>query len=531
MALPPLSRQKLALKVLAERSLYEFVQLMWHIVEPATEFVPGRVLEEICMHLEAVTYGQLRRLIINVPPGCSKSLITNVFWPAWEWGPKGMAHLRYLTFSYSSHLTERDNDRCMRVVTSRLYQELWGDVCKLEKTGVTQITTNKTGWKFATSLTGVGTGERGDRIIMDDMNDVRTAESDAIRSATNQWLREVMPSRLNSPAKSAIVCIQQRTHEEDATGTLISLKQGYEHLLLPMRYEEWRSGFRTSIGGGDWRTEEGELLWPERFPLDVVDELERSLGPYATAGQFAQTPQPRGGGLIHKDWWKLWEDPKGGGVYPKMELIIATVDTATSLKQEADMSACTVWGMWRDDSAMPRVMWRDGTGRIQQTNEGFLGAPRLMLMDAWQGRFTIHDLVMKLIETATLWEVDIMRVEGKSTGFAAVQEIHRILQNDLLCGVEIEELPANMDKFARLMSVQHLWQEGIIYAPDKDWANMVIDQVAAFPRGSHDDLVDCCSAAVRYLRNINMIKRTKEHMEDETRLTQYQPKLSPLYPA
>lgn len=511
----------------AEISLYEFVQLMWSVVEPATEFVRGRVLEEICRHLEAVTAGKIQKLIINVPPGCSKSLITNVFWPAWEWGPKRKPYLRYLTFSYSAILTERDNDRCTRVVSSELYQAMWGDVVKLEKTGVTKITTNHTGWKFATSIGGVGTGERGDRIIMDDMNDVRTAESKIIRDATNQWLREVMPSRLNNMSKSCIVCIQQRTHEEDATGTLLGLDLGYEHLCLPMRYEGWRAEFRTSIDGGDWREEEGELLWEERFPLDIVEYMEKTLGLYASAGQLQQTPSPRGGGIIQREWWRLWEDPK----YPPLEYILATVDTATSTKETADYSACTVWGVWRDEHETPRIVWRNGAGIIQDTRAGMLGAPRLILMHAWQERLTIHDLVMKLIDTCSEWRVDTIRIESKSSGISAAQELHRILQNDAGTQVQLEQIPSNMDKTARLMSVQHLFQEGMVYAPDKEWAQMVIDQVSQFPRGAHDDLVDCTSSAVRYLRDISMALRTREHMEEQMGLGRKPLRMGALYDA
>lgn len=499
------------------RSRYRYVEA----VEPVGDKVVN------CIQVEGGMYLVGRDLIPT-----HNSLVTNVFWPAWEWGPKKMPHLRYLTLSYSSTLTERDNGRTSRIVESEKYQAMWGDVIKLTKTGVSKLETNHTGWKFASSVGGTVTGERGDRVVIDDPNDVRTAESDTVRNATNMWLREVMPSRLNNMRKSAIVVIQQRTHEHDATGILLELDQGYDHLCLPMRYESWRDGIRTSIGGGDWRTYEGELLWdtqwPDvtkegRYPLDEVEKLERSLGDYGVSGQLQQVPSPRGGGIIKKDWWQPWEQDK----YPPMEYIFMTVDTATSTKDSADYSACIVWGMFRDTDEMPRVVWRDGTGAIRDTASGFRGSPRIMMMHAWEKRLTIHDLVVDLIHTAAKFGVDSMLIEAKSTGQAVAQELHRMLSGEASCSVQLDILPGSMDKMARLISVQHIFQECLVYAPVgkngewMEWAGNVIDRVAAFPRVTHDDLVDCTSAGIRHARDINMLSRSKEHMENESGIIRY----------
>jgi hypothetical protein len=124
------------------------------------------------LHLEAVTFGEINRLLINVPPGFMKSLLVNVFWPAWEWGPMGLAHLRYVSFSYGAHLTHRDNGKMMRLVTSARYRDLWGDRFDMVKVGEQKIENDQTGWKFATSIGGIGTGERGDRVLLDDPHNV-----------------------------------------------------------------------------------------------------------------------------------------------------------------------------------------------------------------------------------------------------------------------------------------------------------------------------------------------------------------------
>ena len=149
----------------AQESLLDFVRLTWHVIEPSRDFVEGWVIEAICDHLEAVSDGEINRLLINVPPGFTKSLLTDVFWPAWEWGPRDEPTLRYLCFSYSDALTKRDNGRFKNLITSDIYRRFWGDrFGPGEQFGRRKIENDRTGWKFASSVGGVGTGERGDRV-------------------------------------------------------------------------------------------------------------------------------------------------------------------------------------------------------------------------------------------------------------------------------------------------------------------------------------------------------------------------------
>ena len=153
-----------------EKSLLDYVEYMWPVVEPATPFVRGWAIEAICEHLEAVTAGEIQHLLINVPPGFTKSLISGVFWPSWEWGPKNMTHLRYVCASYAQYLAERDNMRCRNLVISDRYKKHWGSRFQISNEQFTKIkfANDKTGWKFATSPGGVGQGERGDRFLIDD---------------------------------------------------------------------------------------------------------------------------------------------------------------------------------------------------------------------------------------------------------------------------------------------------------------------------------------------------------------------------
>lgn len=291
----------------AEDSLYEFIKLMWPVLEPGTKFLEGWVLKEICRHLESVTDGTCNRLLINVPPGFCKSLITEVFWPAWEWGPKRMPHLRYVCAAYSEQLTLRDNRKCLALIKSPEYQKRWGHVFELDKDEQSKhkFANMTTGFKLATAVGGSATGERGDRVIIDDPHNVKDAESEAKRNEALYWFTEVMPSRVNSEA-SAIVIIMQRVHEEDVSGLIIEQELGYEHLCVPMRYEvDHPFKSKTSLGFVDPRTEDGELAWPELYPLTRIERDEKVMrswgGEFAIAGQFQQRPAPRGGGMFQED--------------------------------------------------------------------------------------------------------------------------------------------------------------------------------------------------------------------------------------
>jgi hypothetical protein len=178
--------------------LMAFIRYFWRILEPEAELVEGWALYAIVEHLEAVSFGEITRLLITVPPGFMKSLCTDVFWPAWEWGPIGNAHLRYVAFSYSASLTMRDNERFRDLIIHNSYQALWGKEVRAVKIGETKVTNTRKGWKLASSVGGVGTGERGDRVILDDAHNIKEAESETVRTETVRWFRESMSDRLNS---------------------------------------------------------------------------------------------------------------------------------------------------------------------------------------------------------------------------------------------------------------------------------------------------------------------------------------------
>ncbi len=336
----------------AETSLSAFITYTWDVLEPGREFIPGWSIDAICDHLEAVTRGEIRRLLINVPPGFMKSLTTEVFWPAWEWGPQNKPSMRYVSASYSEALTTRDNRRTRNLINSPIYQAAWGDRFHLvsDQNAKVRFDTDKTGFKIATSVSGLGTGERGDRFIIDDPHNIKESESDAVRESALQWFTEVVPTRVTDPERSAIIVIMQRVHERDISGLILREDLGYDYLCLPMEYERrqrcftgvrrqdqptervtrvmresdpvpwWATEEQLICEEGmdgyepewqeltcqDQRTEEDELLWPKRFSARHIEEdLKPALrawgGSYAEAGQLQQRPAPRGGGMFQRD--------------------------------------------------------------------------------------------------------------------------------------------------------------------------------------------------------------------------------------
>src|SRR5579862_8651315 len=197
---------------LATRSLSEFVRQAWQVVEPSTPFVPGFHIDAIIEHLEAVTRGEIRNLLINVPPRHMKSLLVSVFWPAWEW----IAHpeRRWLYSSYAASLSIRDSVKFRRLIESPWYQSRWGDRFSLtsDQNTKVRVDNSRSGYRIATSVGGSATGEGGDRIICDDPHNVQEVESDSVRKGTLDWWDVVMSTRVNDPKTSAMVVVMQRCH-------------------------------------------------------------------------------------------------------------------------------------------------------------------------------------------------------------------------------------------------------------------------------------------------------------------------------
>ena len=237
--------------------------------------------------MEAVTCGDIKRLLINLPPRHMKSLMVSVLWPAWTWGPCNRPDARFVFASYALSLSMRDSVKCRRVLASRWYRNAWGDRFALtgDQNTKTRFENDKRGYRMATSVDGALTGEGGDVIVVDDPHDVREVESDTVRESTLTSWDEAMSTRLNDPRTGAYVVIMQRMHERDLTGHILSRGHDWTHLCLPARYEPdhphvWAKDVRRAP---DARRAQGVLLWPSG---------SASVRSRSSNARWAATPRP-----------------------------------------------------------------------------------------------------------------------------------------------------------------------------------------------------------------------------------------------
>jgi predicted phage terminase large subunit-like protein len=511
----PIEQLRLLDRVDCEDSLYLFLKSAWKYIDTST-WQDGWAIQAVAEHLEAVCDGSIRKLCINIPPRHSKSSLVSVAYPAWTWAQRHKGHtsgpnVRFLVASYAQQLVLRDSVRCRRLIESPWYQKLWGSEFSLtgDQNTKSRFSNDKGGERLITSVGAAVTGEGGDVLLIDDPNAAQEAFSEASTIATIEWWDGAMSTRLNDARRGAYVLIQQRLSEMDLTGHIQEKQSdGWDFLVLPAEYEPDRKCY-TSIGWEDPRTKEGELLWPERFGPDEMKGYKSILGPFGFAGQMQQRPEPAGGGIIKREYWQTWDSAE----YPPMDYILATVDTAYTEKTENDPSAMTVWGVFSEDvtGSVNRILDADGRPMYAE-RASYLHAPKVMLMYAWTERLEFHQLVEKVAITAKRLKVDKLLIEAKASGISVAQEIRRLYSHEGF-GVQLVN-PGALDKVARLHSVQHIFADLIVHAPNKEWAETTITQVAQFPKGRHDDLVDCTSMAVRHLRDIGMLTRAPERQSE-----------------
>ena len=474
---------------LAESSLYEFIRQAWPHMEPGVEFVPSWHIQVICEHLEAVSRGEISRLLINIPPRHSKSTIVSVGWCCWEW--LHAPEQKFLAASYSGSLSIRDNLKARRLLQSPWYQDRWSDVFSLtgDQNEKKRFENNRTGYRLATSVGGTATGEGGSRLILDDPHGAQDAQSDTMRESTLEWFDAVWSTRLNNPKTDAMVTVMQRLHQKDISGHILEDIGGWEHICIPAEYDgKIRT---TSRGRYDPRTKDGELICPDRFGEEEITRLKQLLGTYQSSGQLQQDPTPSGGGILKTKYINLW--PKDSGL-PQFEYILQSYDCAFTEKSSGDPTACTVWGVFT------------------LKNER-----QLMLIDAWDEHLSYPDLRRRAIDDWTTEygggskdkpfvrarRPDRILVEAKASGQSLLQDLH------LAKVPAIGYNPGNADKVSRAHQTAPTLELGLIWVPEStknpgqpvSWASKFMRQVAKFPVDEHDDYVDTFTQAVIYLKN------------------------------
>ena len=450
-------------KELCARSLSEFVRQAWHILEPGQPYIHGWHVDAICEHLEAITDGDISRLLINIPPGTMKSTLCSVFWPAWEWGPKERPYTRVIGASHEQGLAVRDTRKMRNLIMSDWYQERWPLTLTSDQNQKTYYENESTGFRQAWAVASM-TGKRGDRVIWDDPHSVEAALSDAHRETALRVFQDTLPTRLNNPDKSAIVIVIQRLHESDVSGHILEHDLGYEHLCLPMEYEPERH-CTTSIGFSDPRKEEGELLFPERFSRDTVDRDKKVMGTFAVAGQFQQRPAPRGGGFF--DWQKL-------------QIVDALPKTIKRYVRYWDKAGTDGGGAYTAGVLMGVDV--DGTVYVIDVVRGQWAAP--------MRERTIRQTAETDGKKVHVWIEQEPGSGGKESAESTIKN---------LIGFRIKAERATGDKAVRAEPYSVQVEAGNVKLLKGEWNKAFIDEHKTFPVGKYKDQIDGASGAFNKL--------------------------------
>jgi predicted phage terminase large subunit-like protein len=451
------------------KGFYEFVKRAWHVVETMT-YVDNWHIEEKCIHVEAVVRRQIRDLLINEPPGCSKSLIVSVLLPTWSWLPEVRPELRWIYGSFDPGLALRDAEKQWKLLTSPWFIERWGNLLpsSTAKVAMGDYENKFGGFRFSTSVGGKGTGRHchirvaDDPIKPADVENTKKAIGAALEKS-NSWWRSTMGSRMADPSDFGSIVCMQRLHESDLSAEC--KRDGYVHLCLPMRFVSNQKCV-TPLGG-DRRTKEGELLNPARFPEKAVQEEEKRMGgkdgPVASA-QLQQSPAPPGG-LIFKEETFQYFFPKEAPFVESFSCI--TVDCAFKDAEANSGVGIEVWGM---------------------TGAKFYCYHSVVESLSFSATIEAIRAVLAMYPT-----VNAILVEDKANGSAVIE----ILQKEF---PQVVPMNPKTSKIARAHAANVYYQaRSVFHLADAEWLGRKETNLKHFPKGRRADDVDCTSQALVWL--------------------------------
>lgn len=454
------------------QSFAEFVKEAWRIIEPGTVLKWNWHLDAMCEHLEAISRGLIRpRLIINVPPGSSKSTICTVLWQAWEWGPLGKRHLRYVTTSFDLVNVKRDTGKTLDVIRSEWFQSLWPEV-ELKTQGILSFSNYDTGSRLGVAFKSV-TGKRGDRLIVDDPHSVLGAESETERDKYVRLFIEGGLNRTNDWETSAIVVVMQRLHDADLTGELLRRDYGFIHLNIPMEFEEARRCVtplqvpdpERPGQKKDWtdpRSYEGEIMDPVRVPPAAIIDLKKS-GDYMWAGQYQQRPAPREGGMFLADKIDIVAFCPAGGK------TVAGWDFAGSKRKKSPFTVRVLMTRIGGDIYIRDV-------KRKRTNPTELNQ---MIKDVSLDDRNLDPRVL----------ISVPQDPGQAG------KAQKWAVGDLLIGYNFMATPETGDKETRAEPFAALVGAERVHMVKGDWNSQYIEELRNFPSGAFKDQVDASSRA------------------------------------
>ena len=442
-----------------------FVKEVW----PA--FIEGNHHRVMADAFNRIASGELKRLIINMPPRHTKSEFASHFFPAWYLGK--FPDRKVIQTAHTAELAVGFGRKVRNLVGSGEYSKIFpGVALSVDSKAAGRWNTNKEGDYFAIGVGGAVTGQGADILIVDDPHSEQEAAMNDpdVYNKTYEWYTSGPRQRLQPGG--AICLVMTRWSTKDLTGSILkaSIERGGA--------DEWEIIELPAI------LPSGKPLWPGFWPLDQLESLRAELPVPKWSAQYQQDPTSEEGAIIKREWWKEWKEKKP----PSCEFVIQSWDTAFLAKETADYSACTTWGVFYTED----------------------GEAKIVLLDALQERLEFPDLKVRAYEMYKEYDPDAFIVEAKAAGSPLIFELRRI-------GIPVAEYTPGRgkDKVARVNAVSDLFFSGHVYAPKTRWAEEVIEQFAAFPYGDHDDLVDSSTQALMRFRQGGFISMHSDYPMDE----------------
>jgi len=452
----------------ARNTFIGFVNKVW----PA--FIEGRHHKIMANAFERVAKGELKRLIVNMPPRHTKSEFASFLLPAWFLG--NYPEKKIIQTAHTAELSVGFGRKVRNLVDSDDYKSIFPNVLlRSDSKAAGRWSTNKGGEYFAIGVGGAVTGKGADLLVIDDPHSEQEGQSSdpSVFDRVYDWYTSGPRQRLQ-PGGSIIV-VMTRWHKRDLTGQILKSS------LQRAGSDEWELIEFPALMPSD------EPLWPEFWPKDELEALRNELPAPKWNAQYQQNPTSEEGALVKRDWWRTWEKDNP----PMCEFIIQSWDTAFLKTQRSDFSACTTWGdFYHSDSS-----------GIEQ--------PNIILLDAHKERLEFPELKKKAYEMWVDWQPDAFIVEAKAAGTPLIFELRSM-------GIPVSEYTPSRgnDKISRVNAVSDLFASGIVWAPELRFAEEVIEEFAAFPAGEHDDLVDSSTQALLRFRQGGFLKLNSDE-EDE----------------
>jgi len=466
----------------AEDSLHSYIRQAWHIVEPGRPFVDNWHIGAMSECLEAASRGEIRNLALFVPPRGMKSLTVDAFFPTWIWGPQNRPETRWMFSSYADSLAVRDNVKRRDIIRSPWFQHHWGSrfKLKLDQNQKHRFENDRAGFNLAVGVGGSITGEGADFLVTDDPHKADEVESDTIRTGVHDFWDYTWSTRANDPQSVVRILIMQRLHPDDLWGHIQEKEEGrWTVLCLPMRYE--RTAYLWPLSWPDPRQQEGELLFPERFPEKEVKELEETLGKSGVASQLQQRPEVREGGIFQRSWW----NGKNRYVFTERAHINRTFQRFGFMDVADKVGADNAWTVNLFVDVLPEY--------------------QLLLRNVYRKRLDFPSKVQHCKDIITAENRDGKLagfiIEDKATGVALIQQLQAELRPDLAKLV----IPFNPqgDKPTRAINVSRWCERGGFWLPyphpECEWLPVYEDELFKAPACKFWDQVDTTSMALSYL--------------------------------